>query len=34
MEHRNTCEDKYPWIKVGDTICLIHMEGEPDMPEG
>ena len=34
MEHKNTCEDKYPWIKVGDTICLIHMEGEPDMPEG
>ena len=34
MEHRNTCEDKYPWIKVGDTIRLIRMEGEPDMPEG
>ena len=34
MEHRNTCEDKYPWIKVGDTIRLIHMDGEPDMPEG
>ena len=34
MEHRNTCEDKYPWIKVGDTIRLIQMEGEPDMPEG
>ena len=34
MEHKNTCEDKYPWIKVGDTIRLIRMEGEPDMPEG
>ena len=34
MKHRNTCEDKYPWIKVGDTIRLIRMEGEPDMPEG
>ena len=34
MEHRNTCEDKYPWIKVGDTIRLIRMEGESDMPEG
>ena len=34
MKHRNTCEDKYPWIKVGDTIRLIRMEGEPDIPEG
>ena len=29
-----TCEEKYPNIKVGDTIRLIEMEGEEHMTKG
>ena len=28
------CEEKYPNIKVGDTIRLIQMEGETQMKKG